>query len=111
MQDHWWQFDTGEIMLLVYCTAVGFFWGLFAVSFGFQYAAQYPTFDPAGLLRGVFLWPVWIAFGIGWTLHKIGLIGVERGGQILFSGTPLIGALGGILVGSALIWRFRMPLS
>ncbi len=68
-------------------------------------------FDLSGSLHVGLFRPFWAAFGIGWTLHKIGLIGVERGGQILFSGTPFIGALGGILVGSVLIWRFRMPLS
>ena len=65
MQDHWWQFDTGEIMLLVYCTAVGFFWGMVALIVSVQYEAQYPAFDPSGLLRVGLLWPFCAAFGIG----------------------------------------------
>lgn len=111
MQDHWWQCDTGEIMLLMYCTAIGFLWGMFALIFAVQHEPWYPTFDLSGLLRAGLLWPVWAALGIGWALHTIGLIGVERSGQIIFSGTPFISALGGALVGSFLIWRLRMPLS
>jgi len=111
MRDQWWQFDVGEMLLFVSCAAIGFLWGSFALGLAVQYAPRYPALDPAGLLRAVLLWPVWAALGVNWGLHRIGLIGIERGGQILFSGTPFIGALMGIVIGSLLVWRLRAPLS
>ncbi len=110
MRDHWWQLDTGEVMLLIYCAVVGGLWGMFALIGAVQYGARYPTLSPAGLLRAALLWPTWAALGIGAGLHTIGLISIEQGGWLIFSGTPFIGVLGGILASSFLIWRMRAPL-
>lgn len=93
-------FESGDGITIGLGSLIGFVWGLLAVGLAFN-RVTYPNWSFLGVLKAVFLWPLWLTIAV--ELTSIFPEAVDSTSIFLLAG--LFGAVAGTLVGLFLVLR------